>query len=118
MKRKPHKPPSKIKYDQSHPTVSVRVTQELYDQLKDLRERGGQSLGDILRQAVKQQKPSTTRAYNQGYSQGYNDAKREFAVDYKCSVCGGNMTITSEQEKKTVAKYMREHGWSHSRCLS
>ena len=32
---------SKIKYDQAHPTVSVRVTQQLYDKLKDLREHSG-----------------------------------------------------------------------------
>ena len=113
MKRKTHKPPSKIKYDQSHPTVSVRVTQELYDQLKDLREHGGKSLGDILREALGQQEPSTKKAYQKGY----NVAKREFAVSYKCSTCGGNLTVNSVKEKEAIARYMREHGWSHRECL-
>lgn len=120
MKKKAHKPPSKIRYDQSHPTVSVRVTRELYDQLKELRERGDKSLGDILKQAVKQQKPSTTRAYNQGYNygykQGYDEAKSQFAVGYKCSACGGNLTVTSYEEKKAIAQYMRGHGWRHGEC--
>lgn len=113
MKRKTHKPPSKIKYDESHPTVSIRVTRELYDQLKDLREHSGKSLGDILREALEQQAPSTKKAYQLGY----NTAKREFAVSYKCSACGGNITVSSTQEKEAIAGYMRGHGWAHSKCL-
>jgi len=113
MKRKSHKPPSKIKYDQSHPTVSVRVTQELYDQLKDLREHSGKSLGDILREALKEQAPSTKKAYQLGY----NAAKNEFAVSYKCSVCGGNLTVTTAKEKESIAQYMKEHGWEHGECV-
>jgi len=38
MKKKAHKPPSRIKYEQSHPTVSVRVDRKLYDELKELQE--------------------------------------------------------------------------------
>lgn len=112
MKKKPRKPPSKIRYDHSHPTVSIRVDRELYDQLKDLRERSGKSLGDILREALKQQAPSTKKAYQLGYYA----AKREFAVSYKCSVCGGNLAVKSAEEKDAVAQYMREHGWAHSEC--
>jgi len=114
MKRKVHKPPSKIRYDESHPTVSVRVTRELYDQLKELREESGKSLGDILREALKLQAPSVKKAYQRGYEA----AKNEFAIFYKCSVCGGNLTVTSEQAKAAVAQYMREHGWGHSKCVT
>ena len=90
MKRKPHKPPSKIKYDESHPTVSIRVKRELYDQLRDLREHSGKSLGDILREALKEQTPSTKKAYQLGY----NSAKREFAVSYKSEQCTSLQMIT------------------------
>ena len=114
MKKKIHKPPSKIKYDQSHPTVSIRVSRGLYDRLKDLRERSGKSLGDILREALERQLPSTKKAYQLGY----NAAKRQFAVSYKCSVCGGNLTASSLREKEAMAQYMREHGWRHGKCAS
>ena len=113
MKKRVHKPPSKIKYDESHPTVSVRVTRELYDQLSDLREQSGKSVGDILREALKQQAPSTKKAYQLGF----NAAKREFAVYYKCSVCGGTITVNSSQEKESIARHMREEGWGHGRCV-
>jgi site-specific recombinase XerD len=45
-------------------------------------------------------------------------AKREFAVDYRCSVCGGLITINTENEKKAAAQYMREKGWGHGKCVS
>ena len=113
MKKRVSRPPSKIKYDASHPTVSVRVTRELYDQLRDLREQSGKSLGDILREALKQQAPSTKKAYQLGF----NAAKRDFAVSYRCSVCGWTLTVNSREEKVAIAGYMREEGWGHSRCV-
>ncbi len=118
MKKKAHKPPSKIRYDQSHPTVSIRVNRELYDKLKELREQSGKSLGDILREAVKRQKPSTKEAYDLGCKAGYDDAKRKFTVTYRCSVCGGIISLDTVEERRAVSEYMREHGWSHSKCGS
>jgi predicted DNA-binding protein len=50
--KKRHQPPAKIRYNQTHPTVSIRVSQDLYDRLKELREKSGKSLGDILREAL------------------------------------------------------------------
>jgi predicted transcriptional regulator len=86
MKKKTHKPPSRIKYDESHPTVSVRVDRALYDKLQELKELTNKSMGDILREAVKKQKPWAKDAYDLGQKAGYDSAKREFAVAYRCSV--------------------------------
>ncbi len=110
---KAHISPSKIKYDKSHPTVSIRVTRELYDRLKELREQGGKTLGDILREALKEQAPSIKKAYQSGF----NVAKQQFAVSYKCSVCGGTLTVNSPKERMAIASYMRGHGWGHSKCV-
>jgi predicted transcriptional regulator len=116
LKKKVHKPPSKIKYDQSHPIVSIRVDQELYDQLKELREKSGKSLGDILREALSIQAPSVHNSYSRGFKAGYKDAEKVYRVDYKCSVCGGNMTVRSVEEKEDIARYMRDKGWKHVEC--
>ncbi len=35
-------------YEATHPVISIRVSQEIYDRLQELR-RDGQSYGDILR---------------------------------------------------------------------
>jgi len=117
MRKKVHKPPSRIRYEQSHPTVSARVDKKLYDELKELQELTKKSFTDILREAVRKQKPWAKDAYDIGQKAGYDSAKREFAVTYRCSVCGGALTVSSPEEKKAIAQYMREHGWGHGNCI-
>jgi len=67
MKKKARRPPSEMKYDESHPTVGIRVTRELCDQLRHLTERSAKTLGDILGEALEQQAPSTEKAYQLGF---------------------------------------------------
>ncbi len=45
-------PPSRTRYEQQNHTVSIRVSKEMYDRLKALKEQGDKSLGDILREAL------------------------------------------------------------------
>lgn len=116
MSPKRHVPPSRIRYEQQHPTVSVRVSQPVYDRLKALRERSGKSLGDILREALGVQEPTTNVTFNRGYRKGHADAEKLYRVDYRCSVCDGPMTINEDTEKQRAAQYMREHGWGHGSC--
>jgi len=112
MVKKKLPPPSKIKYDKSHPTISIRVSQDLKEQLDEIREKSGKSIGDILREAVGVQSKSVKNAWNVGHSA----AKIKYGVWYKCSVCGGNILIESDNEKKAAGKLMREHGWQHGKC--
>ncbi len=44
-----HKPPSRVRYEQSHPTISVRINSELYDELKELGRTTGKSFADFLK---------------------------------------------------------------------
>jgi hypothetical protein len=112
MAKKRSSPPSRERYDRLHPTVSVRVTQQFYNELMELRRLTGKSLADILREALGKQAPSAKNAYQKGY----DDARLKYAVRYKCSKCGGNIVLGSENEKIAAATYMREHGWHHSKC--
>lgn len=111
--KKKHQPPAKIKYDSTHPIVSVRVEQELKQQLDEIKKVSGKSVGDILREALKAQAPSTKKAFTAGKTNG----KYTYGVPFKCSVCGGTMWIVSSNAKKAAAQYMREHGWAHGDCL-
>ena len=112
MVKKKQPPPSKMKYDKSHPTISIRVSEDLKKQLDEIRETSGKSIGDILREAVDAQSKSTKNAWNRGFG----SAKGYYGVTYKCSVCGGNILIESDNAKKAAAIYMREHGWHHGDC--
>jgi predicted DNA-binding protein len=113
MSKKRHQPPSRIKYAQSHPTVSIRVSRELYDSLKELRLKSGKSLGDILREALGKQAPTVKQAFDRGYKM----ASEKFRVIYHCSTCDKPIEVTTPDEKKAIADYMKEHRWSHSQCL-
>ena len=112
MVKKKQPPPAKLKYDKSHPIISLRVSQDLKKQLDEIREMSGKSIGDILREAVGVQSKSIKNAWNHGRSL----AKSIYGVRYKCSICGGDMIIESADEKKAAARYMREHSWHHNSC--
>ncbi len=112
MVKKKQPPPAKIKYDKSHPIISIRVSYDLKEQLDEIKEMSGKSIGDILREAVGVQSKSVKNAWNHGHSL----AKSMYGVRYKCSVCGGDMIIDTADEKKAAAKLMREAGWKHTSC--
>ncbi len=112
MVKKKQPPPAKIKYDKSHPIISIRLSQDLKKQLDEIKEMSGKSIGDILREAVEVQSKSIKNAWKRGLNYG----KGIYGVWYKCSVCGGNILLESKDAKQAAAKYMREHGWHHGEC--
>lgn len=116
MARKRHYPPSRLRYDQSHPTISVRVDRELFDRLQDLKGHSGKSIGDILREALGVQAPATKKAYDRGYKKGTADAERRYRIQVPCKVCRGLIPITSRNGKETAARLLHEAGWGHLRC--
>ncbi len=118
-----HKPPSRIRYEKSHPTVSCRLSADVYKRLEKIKSKEKKSFADILKVGmgileVETQQESAIRekAFLQGYEEGYAEAKIEFRVDYRCNICGKVLTVSSEEERAAVAGYMREHGWGHAEC--
>jgi len=116
MRSKKHFPPSRLRYERGNPVVSIRVTREVYGRLKELKERSGKSVGDVLREAIGVQARSTGIAQRRGYQSGWREAEELYRVDYRCSRCGGSLTINSDQEKQAILGYMRVHGWAHYSC--
>jgi len=107
-------PPSKVKYDHSHPTVSIRVDKELKDKLDELRTKSGKSLGYILREAVGKQLPKVEHAYQDGFAAGQASA----AFCFPCAICGGLMRITSQEDKQFVAEAVKICRLGHKTCIS
>ncbi len=48
-----HKSPCRVRYEQSHPIVSVRINSELYDELKELGRTTGKSFADFLKDGAR-----------------------------------------------------------------
>ena len=124
-------PPSRLRYEQAHPTVSCRVPKEMYDELEIMKKSEGKSLADILKIGLgrlemkaaedlemKAAEDSEIRneALVEGFEGGYSDAEGVFKVTYPCSVCGGMMVVSGAEEKAAITRYMREHGWGHQSC--
>ena len=64
-KRRPT-PPSRRRYEASHPTISRRVDPELYGQLKALKEKANLSVADILKIGVERCEPIVGEAFRNG----------------------------------------------------
>jgi len=77
-----HKPPSRIRYEKTHPTVSVRVDGNIYRQLKDLKQRSGISMVEILLVGLGKLAPMAKEAFYEGQMRGLSDA---YAVS--CPTC-------------------------------
>lgn len=115
--------PSRIRYEQGHPTVSCRVPKKLYDRLRAAKEAEGRSFADILKMGlgiievrIKGEAEARREGHAKGYKKGYADAEHLYEVTYFCNVCGQTMRVTTPEEKEAIKSYMRQHGWGHKEC--
>ena len=59
-------PPSRQRYQQAHPTVSLRVDLDLFAQLKGLKEQSGLSVADVLKVGMERCGPLVGQAFHNG----------------------------------------------------
>ena len=117
------KAPSRARYEQSHPTVSCRVSREIYDRLQTVKEADSKSFANILKVGlglleveVEEKEKIKRKGHAEGYRKGYTEAERLYKVTYPCDVCGEMLTVTAKNEKSAIKEYMQEHGWGHTEC--
>ena len=116
MAKAKHKPPSRIRYEQTHPVISIRVNKELYQKLKEVKEMGNKSFADILKEALGIQKRSTRGAYKRGYKAGYADGLKnpKFSLG-NCSKCGKALywDLSRENDVKLLTKAIHQAHYIH-----
>jgi len=111
--KKWHKPPSRIRYEQTHPVLGVRVDRALYDRLTELKTKSNMSFAALIKQALGVLESS----FGEAYERGYAEAEKEHCLTYPCCICGGEIVITREGKSyEAIREYMRQHGWGHSEC--
>lgn len=125
VNKKKHYPPSQEKYNEAKPVVSFRVSRELFDRLEAVKEAEGKSNADVLSVgvgllAVKigKEKEIRNHAYDEGWEKGVEEACNIFLVVYLCSVCGKEIEVTTDDEKRAIKTYMRQYGWGHADCVN
>jgi predicted CopG family antitoxin len=60
-------PPSRRRYEASHPTVSFRVDLDLYPQLKGLKEKANLSVADVLKISMERRETLVGEAHHTGF---------------------------------------------------
>jgi len=122
---KPKKAFSRIKYEQNHPTVSFRVSKELYDRLEEVKKAEDKSNTDVLKVGmgllavkVSHEKEARRQRYEEGLKKGYEKAESLYSVTYPCKVCREITTVTSAQEKEAIKGYMHANEWGHTDCIN
>jgi len=121
VKRPGHKPPARVRYEGSHPTVSCRLSKDEYDLLRQrLDDLGGVSFADFVRDSLSllQLKiPETREIKEKARREGYDQGKKEHQIWYYCSVCQQRIDVAPNSEShKAMIGYMKEYGWGHTSC--
>ena len=79
-------PPSRRRYEASHPTVSVRVDPELYGELKALKKKAGLSVADVLRVGMERRGPLVGEAFRNGCMSALAEAYEAVCEDCEDAV--------------------------------
>jgi len=121
MVKASRKPPARIRYEQSHPTVSFRLSKDICDLLKQrLEDLGGVSFADFVKDSLGllELKISDIEATkDEARGEGYEQAEKDWQIWYYCAVCGKRIDISpNSPSHKAIIGYMKEHGWGHASC--
>ena len=75
MPRKPKKrpPPARLKYEASHPVVSIRVDRDIHDEIRKLKKDHGLSMADIVKVGLQRVDSVIETALKKGYEDAIGD---------------------------------------------
>jgi hypothetical protein len=118
MAKVTHKPPARIRYEQSHPTVSFRLDRDTYDLLKQrLEDLGGVSFADFVRDSLGLLHTDIKEIRETAWDEGYAQAVEDYQIWYFCAVCRKRIDMSpNDDDHKAMIGYMKEHGWGHASC--
>ena len=136
-----HKPPSRERYEQKNPVVSIRMPKELKDDLIRFLGETGRSRVTFIRIALNQLKANHKNVFDQGYTKGHEkgydkgkidgetlgsvagyeqgkvQGKKDWAIWGYCMVCGKLLyIIPNSKEHKLLLDKMRR-ALFHPECL-
>lgn len=121
MPKAKHKPPSRLRYEESHPVVSCRLSRHVDALLKQrLKDLGEISFAQFIKESLglQEAKMPDIRERNEiARKKGYNQALKEYRISYPCPVCGERIDITPNSEShKAIMGYMKKDNWAHTSC--
>ncbi len=109
--------PSRKRYEASHPVISVRVTKQIYDQLREARQNG-QSYGDVLRVGLDIQKIDLQPLKEKidTLESDILELVDKRTVTYPCGRCGILIEAQQDNAKEVCRQALIKAGFHHSTC--
>lgn len=109
--------PAKRRYDERHPVISFRVTEQAYERLKDVLVKQNKSIGAFFREALEIEQRNYDEARRRGYEQGFKEAKEKYAVAVTCISCYDGFYISSEELKDEAGLMLsNKYAMVHKDC--
>ncbi|MFC1861566.1 hypothetical protein ACFLYL_04790 [Chloroflexota bacterium] len=119
MVKATHKPPSRLRYENNNPTISFRVSREVYDKLKAHLARRDVSFANFVKESLGVQQtqiPDVGKIKQAAWNEGYRKAKATYEICLSCSICQQPITVRSNsQMHKAIIDHL-EGLWSHGNC--
>lgn len=128
-RRTRRQPPSRLRYAADHPTIAIHCDRTTYERLTALKEQSGQSLGNLVKQALAMVEKNIGGVHARGYAQGmkkgiaegraqgYAEGQARYCLTFECHVCGRPIEITVGSDPAIVAaRALRDGGWGHREC--
>ena len=117
MAKATHKPPARIRYEQSHPTISFRLSKDVNDLLKQRLEDLGVSAADFIKESLGLIHTDIEEVKQVARDEGYSQAVEDYGIWYFCNICGKRISISpNDNAHKAIIGYMKDHGWVHESC--
>jgi len=108
-----HEPPSRRRYEESHPVVSIRVDKQTAETLRKLASITGKSLATLIRECLMIQERKELTTYQLGYEKGAKDHQ----ILFPCARCGKpTVLVPGSEAAKVVIQCLQERGWGHRTC--
>lgn len=107
-----HQPPSRLRYFENHPAVSIRLPVRLRNEFRDYAEAHDTTLGQLVTKLLKGEKQRFTD-FNQGYAFGYAKATIGENLRIDCSRCRTPLQISQRQVVEIAEKLV---GLRHVKC--
>lgn len=122
MAGKKHQPPSKLKYAENHPSVTVHLTKDEHKDLLEMAFNNDKTMNQLIKEAVGLIRRTWKKQqyfFNEGSESGYEDAVKDFSRNFKCSRCGRPLEIKPNLENQLYQWLVNESskaGWHHGNC--
>lgn len=107
-----HIPPSRARYFENHPVVTIRLPIHLRDELQTYAQAHGTTLGMLVAKLFKEQKEPLGNFF-EGYTFGYGWAAAEGELETKCSECKTTLKVSKERVVEILQKLL---SLQHAKC--